>query len=83
MSAKIVPFPSARRPATLERIVGVMSRHPAIDEAERTLVDFLEIYWEKLEAIGVGHEEIEHECREFAVAAWARFQDNMREPGVA
>jgi hypothetical protein len=55
----------------------------AIGAAEVNLVQFLEIHWGRLESFGVCDDELEHECRQFAIAAWAGFQKRRREVGAA
>lgn len=55
----------------------------SMDAAEGYLVDHLCIHSDLFERFGVSDADVEHECREFARAAWRRFQQLQREAGAA
>lgn len=76
-------FPSARHIKMLDAIGRGMAAAGSMDAAEEYLVDHLCIHSDRLEAFGVGDAEVEHECREFARAAWRRYQQLQHEVGAA
>jgi hypothetical protein len=83
MSSVIKPFPSARRPGTVDRIASVMAKYAVIADAQGSLADFLDVYGAKLENLGVDDAEIEIELGLFAKAAWDRWLTLRRDQGVA
>jgi hypothetical protein len=78
-------FPSARHQIMVETIASNMRATGSADAAEQLLIAHLEVHWDRLEAFGVDCDDIERECRAFAVAAWAGFQQKATKnsPGAA
>lgn len=83
MTARVHAFPASRHATMIDTIGRGMAACGSIDAAEEQLVDFLEIHWDRLETFGVIDAELEHECRQFARAAWAVFQKSRQETGAA
>lgn len=69
-SAHIYAFPSARHRRIVAFIAAEMRKRPSADDAEKFLIEHLDIEWGRLAGLGITDAEIEQHCHAFAKAAW-------------
>lgn len=78
MKSQIKAFPSARHHKVVENISRGMVACGSADDAEAYLIRHLNIHWDRLEAFGVGDDEIEADCHRFAHSAWRQYDQFIR-----
>ena len=78
-------FPSSKHAIMVANVARMMHASGSMDAAEQVLIAHLEVHWDRLIGFGVDCDEAEHECRGFAIAAWAGFQQKSSKnfPGAA
>ncbi|MET4043956.1 hypothetical protein [Bradyrhizobium sp. RT6a] len=68
--AQVYVVPPARHRKIVAHIVEQMRKRSTLDAAERELVEHLWIEASRLSALGIGDDEIDRHCRDFARCAW-------------
>lgn len=82
-SAHIYAFPSARHRRIVAFIAAEMRKRPSADDAEKFLIEHLDIEWGRLAGPGITDAEIEQHCHAFAKAAWQIVFADRRTWGAA
>jgi hypothetical protein len=82
-SAQVYVFPPARHKKIVAFIVTGMGKQSSPDEAEDYLIDHLNIEWGRLSRLGIGDNEIDQHCRDFARVAWRAFFQDREAEGAA
>ena len=81
--AQVYVFPSSRHRRIVEFIATEMQKQSSVDEAERYLIDHLDIEWSRLAGLCIADAEIEQHCHAFAREAWRSFFTGRQAKGVA
>ncbi|MET4233383.1 hypothetical protein ABIA85_006676 [Bradyrhizobium sp. LA6.10] len=81
--AQVYVFPSSRHRRVVEFIAADMLTRPSVDEAEKYLIEHLDLEWSRLADLGIADAEIEQHCHAFALAAWQIVFEDHRTWGAA